>query len=94
MKYFCFTLAAAFGVSQKIAFGADDGMPQLNPEFWAAQVFWLILIFSILYLIIWKVFLPRITDNIESRKLRVINDLNEAENLKRALKKNLKNIIK
>ncbi len=89
MKYFCFTLAAAFGVSQKIAFGADEGMPQLNPEFWTAQIFWLILIFSILYLFIWKVFLPRITDNIESRKLRVINDLNEAEKLKESAEKKL-----
>ncbi len=90
MKYFCFTLAAAFGVSQKIAFGADDGMPQLNPEFWAAQVFWLILIFSILYLIIWKVFLPRITYSIENRKSRVVNDLDEAQKLKDNAEKKLK----
>ena len=58
-------------------------MPQLNPEFWAAQVFWLILIFSILYLIIWKVFLPKITYSIESRKSRVINDLDQTEKLKK-----------
>ena len=89
MKYFCLTLASAFGVSQKIAFGAEEGMPQLNPEFWAAQIFWLVLIFSILYLVILKVFLPRITDNIESRKLRVINDLNETEKLKESAEKKL-----
>ena len=40
-------------------------MPQLDPEFWGAQIFWLILIFAILYLIIWKIFLPRITNSIE-----------------------------
>ena len=28
------------------ALGSEAGMPQLNPEFWAAQIFWLILIFS------------------------------------------------
>jgi len=34
------------------AFGSEAGMPQLNPEFWAAQIFWLILIFASLYLVI------------------------------------------
>mgnify|MGYP002526175376 FL=1 len=57
-------------------------MPQLNPEFWIAQIFWLILIFSSLYLIIWKIFLPRITYSIENRKSRVVNDLDEAQKLK------------
>jgi len=49
------------------AFGSETGMPQLNPEFWAAQIFWLILTYSSLYLIIWKVFLPKITLSIENR---------------------------
>jgi hypothetical protein len=38
------------------ALGAEEGMPQLNPEFWASQIFWLILIFSILYIVVWKIF--------------------------------------
>ena len=57
-------------------------MPQLNPEFWAAQVFWLLLIFLSLYLIIWKIFLPKITYNIETRKSKIVNDLHEAQKLK------------
>ena len=57
-------------------------MPQLNPEFWAAQIFWLILIFSGLYFIIYKIFLPKIIYSIENRKSRVVNDLNEAQKLK------------
>ena len=65
-------------------------MPQLNPEFWTAQVFWLILIFSSLYLIIWKIFLPRITYSIENRKSRIVNDLNEAQKLKENAEKKLK----
>ena len=64
-------------------------MPQLNPEFWGAQVFWLILIFSILYLIIWKIFLPKITYIIENRKSRVVNDLDEAQKLKEDAEKKL-----
>ena len=51
------------------ALGADSGMPQLDPRFWIAQIFWLILVFSSLYLIIWKVFLPKITDSIENESV-------------------------
>ena len=57
-------------------------MPQLNTEYWTSQVFWLILIFSILYTVIWKIFLPRIIDSIENRKLKVVNDLNETQKIK------------
>ena len=71
------------------AFGSEEGMPQLNPEFWTAQVFWLILIFSSLYLIIWKIFLPRITYSIENRKSRIVNDLDEAQKLKENAEKKL-----
>ena len=72
------------------AFGSETGMPQLNPEFWIAQIFWLILIFSSLYLIIWKIFLPRITYSIENRKSRIVNDLGEAQKLKDNAEKKLK----
>ena len=65
-------------------------MPQLNPEFWTSQIFWLILIFSSLYLIIWKIFLPRITYSIENRKSKVVNDLDESQKLKDNAEKKLK----
>ena len=71
------------------AFGSDSGMPQLDPEFWAAQVFWLVLIFSILYLIISKIFLPKITYSIENRKSQIVNDLDEAQKLKESAEKKL-----
>ena len=80
-------MALIFYVNQ--AFGSETGMPQLNPEFWTAQIFWLILIFSFLYLIIWKIFLPKITYSIENRKSRVVNDLDEAEKLKESARKRL-----
>ena len=81
-------MALIFYVNQ--AFGSEAGMPQLNPEFWTAQVFWLILIFFSLYLIIWKIFLPRITYSIENRKSRIVNDLDEAQKLKENAEKKLK----
>ena len=89
MKKFCFTLYIAFFVTINQALGAEKGMPQLNSEFWASQIFWLTLIFLGLYGIIWKVFLPKITDSIENRKSRVINDVNEAQKLKESAEKKL-----
>ena len=64
-------------------------MPQLNPEFWMSQIVWLLLIFSSLYLIIWKIFLPKITYAIENRKSKIVNDLNEAEKFKENAEKKL-----
>jgi len=90
MKNFSFALCTALIICVNQTYGSETGMPQLNPEFWIAQIFWLILIFSSLYLIIWKIFLPRITYSIENRKSRVVNDLDEAQKLKENAEKKLK----
>ena len=82
MKNFCFALSIALTINMRQVFASEEGMPQLNPEFWMAQIFWLIVILSSLYIILWKIFLPKITDSIENRKLKVVNDLNEAQTLK------------
>ena len=89
MNKFCAALSIAYAFNLNWAFGAEGGMPQLNPEFWAAQIFWLILIFSSLYVIIWKLFLPKITNSIENRKLKIVNDLNETQKLKDSAEKKL-----
>ena len=89
MKSFCLALCITLILYVNQAFGSETGMPQLNPEFWIAQAFWLILIFSILYLLIWKIFLPKITYSIESRKSRIVNDLDEAQKLKENAEKKL-----
>ena len=89
MKNFCFALSIALIACLNQAFGSESGMPQLNSEFWISQIFWLILIFSSLYLIIWKIFLPKITYSIENRNLRVVDDLDEAQKLKENAEKKL-----
>ena len=90
MKSFYFALYIALILSMSQAFVSEAGMPQLNTEFWTAQIFWLILIFSSLYVVIWKIFLPKITNSIENRKSRVIGDINEAQKLKENAEKKLK----
>ena len=89
MNKFCAALSIAYAFNLNWAFGAEGGMPQLNPEFWAAQIFWLILIFSSLYVFIWKLFLPKIANSIENRKLKIVNDLNETQKLKDNAEKKL-----
>ena len=64
----------------KEAFAAESGgMPQLNPEFWISQIFWLTLTFGILYIILSKLILPKISDNLESRKSQILENIEAAE---------------
>tara|TARA_Y100001970_G_C13969844_1_gene717593 strand:+ start:244 stop:822 length:579 start_codon:yes stop_codon:yes gene_type:complete len=89
MKRFWFVQCAILLICANHSLGSEAGMPQLDPKFWSAQIFWLILIFSVLYLVIWKIFLPKITYSIENRKSRIINDLDEASKLKENAEKKL-----
>jgi F-type H+-transporting ATPase subunit b len=64
----------------KEAFAAESGgMPQLNPEFWISQIFWLTLTFGILYIVLSKLILPKISDNLESRKSQILENIEAAE---------------
>ena len=90
MRNLYFAVCIVLVLSTNQTFGAEEGMPQLNPEFWISQIFWLILIFSGLYIVIWKIFFPKITDSIENRKSRIISDLNETQKLKENAEKKLR----
>jgi F-type H+-transporting ATPase subunit b len=39
---------------------ASGGLPQFDMQWWTGQIFWLLLIFGLLYLLLDKVFLPRL----------------------------------
>ena len=54
-------------------------MPQLNPEFYLSQIFWLIITFSFLLLILWRVSLPKIRNAIERRNGKINGDLEIAK---------------
>ncbi|HXG79076.1 MAG TPA: ATP F0F1 synthase subunit B [Methyloceanibacter sp.] len=58
-------------------------MPQLNPLDWAPQLIWLAVTFSILYLLMKYVALPRIGSVIEARAARIRSDLAAADKLRR-----------
>ena len=68
-------------------------MPQLNPEFWISQIFWLTLTFGILYVVLSKLILPKISANLELRKSQIQENIEAAENKEKKVKLNLKNMM-
>ena len=70
-------------------FAAEAGMPQLDPKYWASQAFWLILVFSILYISIAKFYLPKIKKNLDDRENKIKEDLEEANKMKSLSEKKL-----
>ena len=71
-------------------FAAEAGMPQLDPKYWASQAFWLILIFSILYISIAKFYLPKIKNNLDNRENKIKDDLDDANKFKELSESKLK----
>ena len=66
-----------FLVATQSAKGA--GMPQLDPYYWISQIFWLILSFGVLFLILSKIILPKISGNLETRKSQILENIELAE---------------
>ena len=66
------------------------GMPQLDPEFWVSQIFWLVITFGILFLVLSKLILPKISDNLETRKSQILDNLELAEKQRKESETKLK----
>ena len=75
----------------KEVFAAESGgMPQLNPEFWISQIFWLTLTFGILYVVLSKLILPKISANLELRKSLIQENIEAAEKQRESSESKLK----
>tara|TARA_B100000029_G_scaffold359913_1_gene352764 strand:- start:530 stop:1108 length:579 start_codon:yes stop_codon:yes gene_type:complete len=85
-----FILINLFQLFSFEAYGAEEGMPQLNPEYWVSQIFWLIVVFTILYLILSKFILPKINRNLETRKSQILRNLEDAQKFKEESEKKIK----
>jgi F-type H+-transporting ATPase subunit b len=66
-------LASAVNAAEKA------GMPQLDTKFWFSQFFWLTITFSILFVILSRFILPKISANLETRKSQILENITAAE---------------
>ena len=67
-------------------------MPQLNPEFFVSQLFWLAVFFSFLLIFLWRVSLPRIATVLEKRDNKINENLSNAKELQEQAMEIEKNI--
>ena len=81
MKCYLSLIIATLAIRSDL-FAAEAGMPQLDPTYWASQAFWLILIFTILYISIAKFYLPKIKNNLDDRENKIKDDVDDANKFK------------
>jgi len=54
-------------------------MPQLNPEFFVSQLFWLLITFVFLFIFLWRISLPRISSVLDKRSSKINDDIKKAK---------------
>ena len=86
-------IVGIFITSQTNLLAVEVGMPQLDPTYWASQAFWLILIFTLLYLALSKMLIPKIKESIDDRENKIKDDLDEAQKLKSIAEEKLKQYL-
>ena len=89
MKHLPSLLIAVLAIRSEL-FAAEVGMPQLDPKYWASQAFWLILVFTILYFSISKLYLPKIKNNLDGREKKIKDDIEDANKSKELSESKLK----
>ena len=66
---------------------SSGGLPQLDPTWYASQIFWMIVIFAALYGIYGYSVLPALGGIIQTRRDRIQNDLDQAQLMKNEAEK-------
>ena len=89
-KIFFQSIFFSFFYLKEIFAAESGGMPQLNPEFWISQIFWLTLTFGILYIVLSKLILPKISANLELRKSQIQENIEAAEKQRESSEAKLK----
>jgi len=58
-------------------------MPQLDPSNYLSEIFWLAITFGAMFLIMWRIAVPKISDVLEARQYRLDDNHAKAEELNR-----------
>jgi F-type H+-transporting ATPase subunit b len=68
---------------------SQGGLPQFDLAQWPGQIFWVLVIFAVLYVLFSRVFLPRVAGAIDAREDKISGDIGEARRLRDAAKADL-----
>ena len=79
LRLFSHLIFLNFLLTSLVESSESGGMPQLNPEFWFSQIFWLIIAFGLLFIVLSKLILPKISENLEARKSQILENIEAAE---------------
>jgi len=72
-------------------------MPQLNPEFFISQLFWLTISFAFLFIFLWRISLPKISSVLEKRANKINEDIKIAKQYQaktEEIQTNINNLLK
>jgi F-type H+-transporting ATPase subunit b len=70
------------GPASAAAPAGSGGLPQFDMAQWPGQVVWALVIFGLLYLLFFKVLVPRLGGTIADREARIGGDIAEARRMK------------
>lgn len=59
--------------------GESGGLPQFKFEYWGGQIVWLLIIFAVLYVLLAKVFVPRLRKVLDLRAETIATAVNQAK---------------
>lgn len=80
---FALVATAALTLPSLALANEGGGLPQLDPTWYASEIFWLAAHFVVLYLIASKLILPRIAEALDRRESRISGDLEIAGSLEK-----------
>ncbi|MCY4430384.1 MAG: hypothetical protein OXC11_08340 [Rhodospirillales bacterium] len=82
-RHFATACAIASAALMPAAVFAESNMPQLRVETFASQVFWLVVTFSVLYVVISQIVLPQVRTTLRARETRIGVDREQADELRK-----------
>ena len=90
LRFFSQIIIISFLLTNLVESAESSGMPQLNTKFWFSQIFWLILTFGILFVVLSKLILPKISKNLEIRKSQILENIETAEKQRKESEQKIK----
>ena len=82
LKGMTISLLVAAAVPVPALAASEVKLPQLDIATYASQIFWLVVTFVVLYFLVSRIAVPRISNVLEERQDRIADDLDRAERLK------------